>query len=118
MSIDHLFVDNEFHLKGISNVVELPVLSRPIWSLTHPLPVPYPSLTRPLPVPYPTLTRPSPVPYPSDSLGLKGMGTDTISDFRPPPLNIFRPLEFLYLILACSLPVSYFYFQLKCNYKL
>ena len=39
---------------------------------------------------------------------LKGMGTDTIFDFiPPPPLNFFRPPEFLYLSLTHSTPVSY-----------
>ena len=35
--------------------------SRPVWSLTQPLPDPYLSLTHPLPVPYPSLTCPLPV---------------------------------------------------------
>ena len=46
-------------------IAELPIMSRPVWSLTCPLPVPYPSLTHPLPIPYPSLTHPLPVPYPS-----------------------------------------------------
>ena len=35
-----------------ADIVQLPVPSHPIWSLTCPLPVPYPSLTCPSPVPY------------------------------------------------------------------
>ena len=77
-------------------IVELPIPSRPVWSLTCPLLIPYPSPTCPLPVPYLSLTCLLPVPCPSlthlASLGLsrslKGTGTDTIFDFsHPPPLN-------------------------------
>ena len=53
--------------------VELPVPSRPVRSLTQPLPDPYPTLTR------------------LASLGLsrshKGTGTDTIFDFSHPPTH-------------------------------
>ena len=37
----------QFFGKNKRIIVELPVLSRPFWSLPRPLPVPYLSLTRP-----------------------------------------------------------------------
>ena len=104
-------------------IVELPVPSRPVRSLTCPLPVPYLSLTCPVPVPYPSLTHPLPVPYPSlthlVSLGLsrshKGTGTDTIFDFSPPTTTtkLFRLLKFPYPSIPClvhflMIPISLF----------
>ena len=84
----------------------------PYQSPTWPLPEPYPTPTQPLPNPYPTPTCPLPVPYP---YGIPRshiwMGTDTIFDFQPPPLNFSRPLDRVplpvtYLSLRCS-PASY-----------
>ena len=56
---------NIIDFTGMMIFVELPVPSRPVRSLTHPLPVPYLSLTCPLPVPYLSHTCPIPVPYPT-----------------------------------------------------
>ena len=84
----------------------------------------HPVLLCPLPVPYPFLKCPLPVHYPSSLLGLsrshKGMGTDTIFDFRPPPppttttTKLFRslysplgiPSPSLYLSLQPPLPLG------------
>ena len=73
---------------SIKLFVEFPVPFRPVWSLTRPLPVPCPS----------GLPR-----------SHKGMGTDTIFDFRPPTTKLFRslysPLGIPYL--TPPLPVLY-----------
>ena len=44
-------------------IVKLTVPTHPVWSLTHPLTVPYLSLTHPLPISYKSLNRPLPIPY-------------------------------------------------------